>query len=298
MPGDERFVPAAGRASLTRLYDPIMALTMRERAFRPAMVAAVLASNPQVVLDIGCGTGTFAANLAEADPVVAVLGVDGDPEVLAAARARCGSFGERVRFLEGLADHLPVADASVDVVTASLLLHHLAPSGKSKALSEAHRVLRPEGRLVVADWGRPSDPLMRAAFLVLQVVDGVENTRDHAAGRLPELIEHAGFDHPATTGHWRTVWGSLELMTTRRDPATDQEPRNMTRVKRNPVKQIMSEVHKDLRAGKGKADGHESFMAEVKRRLTARGLVEPSDHENPHPINTYEDIARLTGEND
>ena len=72
----------------------------------------------------------------------------------------------------------------------------------------------------------------------------------------------------------------------------------MTTPKRNPVKQIMSEVHKDLRAGKVKADGHESFMAEVKRRLSAQGLAEPSDHEDPHPIKSYEDIARLTGESD
>jgi hypothetical protein len=66
----------------------------------------------------------------------------------------------------------------------------------------------------------------------------------------------------------------------------------MTKPKRDPVKQIMSEVHKDIRAGKVKADGHESFMAEVKRRLTAEGLLEPSDHEDPHAITGYEDIVR------
>lgn len=46
-----------------------MALTMRERAFRPALIAAVLAEpRPSVLLDVGCGTGTFAAQLVETEP--------------------------------------------------------------------------------------------------------------------------------------------------------------------------------------------------------------------------------------
>jgi SAM-dependent methyltransferase len=63
-----RYVPAAGRPWLTALYDPAMALTMRTRAFRRALVAAVLAGVPQLVLDVGCGTGTLAAQLVAADP--------------------------------------------------------------------------------------------------------------------------------------------------------------------------------------------------------------------------------------
>jgi hypothetical protein len=43
MPTERRYVPAAGRALLTALYAPLVALRMRERAFRPALIAAVLA---------------------------------------------------------------------------------------------------------------------------------------------------------------------------------------------------------------------------------------------------------------
>jgi hypothetical protein len=68
----------------------------------------------------------------------------------------------------------------------------------------------------------------------------------------------------------------------------------MTKVKRNPVKQIMSDVHKDLRSGKVAADGHESFITEVKRRLKAEGLLEPADHEDPHLIKSFEDLVRQT----
>lgn len=214
MPTDERYVPAAGRAWLTALYDPLMALTMRERAFRPALIAAVLSDpRPGVVLDLGCGTGTLAGQLAEADPMVKVLGIDGDEDVLARAREKVTRFGERVQFSKSMANALPIEDASVDVVIASLLLHHLSPAAKLEALGEARRVLSPAGRLVIADWGQPQDPLTRTGFFMLRLLDGFQNTADHAAGRLPSLIAQAGFNNVRVTQHWRTAWGSLQLIT-------------------------------------------------------------------------------------
>ena len=214
MPVDEHYVPAAGRTWLTNLYDPAMALTMRERSFRPALIAAVLAEpRPRVVLDVGCGTGTLCRGLADADSAVQILGVDGDEKVLALARAKASPFGERVRFSKALAGSLPVENASVDVAVMSLLLHHLASSAKLQALRELRRVLAPAGRLVVADWGQPHDPLMRAAFLPLRVLDGFQNTRDHARGRLPSLVAQAGFRDVRVRQRWRTVWGTLEAIT-------------------------------------------------------------------------------------
>jgi ubiquinone/menaquinone biosynthesis C-methylase UbiE len=87
---------------------------------------------------------------------------------------------ERVTWTEGLATSLPVPESSADRVVMSLLLHHLAPAAKRQALAEALRVLRPGGRLHIADWGRPPAPLMRVAFfLTVQLVDGLEGTPPH-----------------------------------------------------------------------------------------------------------------------
>jgi SAM-dependent methyltransferase len=204
-----RYVPAAGRRALTALYDPAMALTMREGTWRPVFADQILHGlKPDgVVVDVGAGTGTLAARLADLRPEADVIAIDGDPEVLARA-ARKG-----VRCREGLADALPLADHSADRVVFSLLLHHLEPDGKRAALAEARRVLRAGGRVHVADWGPPHDPLMRATFFGLQLLDGFANTRDHAAGRLPDLIAAAGFAGVAVGERYRTVWGSLELLT-------------------------------------------------------------------------------------
>jgi SAM-dependent methyltransferase len=212
----QRYVPAAGRTALTGLYDPIVALTMREARWRPAMLERVSDRVPPsgTVLDVGAGTGSFAIALAAARPDLTVIGVDGDPEVLARARAKPGA--DAVDWREGLAGELPFAPGSADAVTMSLVLHHLAPDAKRSALSDIHRVLRPGSVLHVADWGRPQGPLPRAGFAALRVLDGLEGTRDHAAGRLPGLITQAGFDAAQTWKRLPTVWGTLELISARR----------------------------------------------------------------------------------
>ena len=196
----------------TGAYDLALALTMRERRWRPDLIGAVVADLPQhgTVVDVGAGTGTLAIGLTASRPDVEVVAVDGDAEVQALARRKVGA--EQVDWRLGLADALPLDDTSVDRVVMSLLLHHLGADGKRAALSEARRVLRPGGRLHVADWGRPRDPVMRTAFLALQLIDGFEGTRDHAAGRLPGFVVAAAFSEIAVDRRVRTAWGSLELL--------------------------------------------------------------------------------------
>lgn len=217
--GGDRYVPAAGRAAFTRAYDAVMALTMRESRWRPALTGSVLSGLPEsgVVVDVGAGTGTLAIALAAARPDSEVVAFDGDPAVQSLATRKPGA--ERVAWRSGLAGELPLDDASADRVVMSLLLHHLAPESKRDALQDARRVLRPGGRLHIADWGRPHGPGMRTVFSVLQLIDGREGTQDHAAGRLPAFVAEAGFEDVQTHDRLRTAWGSLELMRAQRTPA-------------------------------------------------------------------------------
>jgi SAM-dependent methyltransferase len=206
----ERYVPAAGRRALTRLYDPAVALTMREATFRGRLRDQVLdgLAARGSVADVGCGTGTLAIALAASG--ARVIGVDGDPEVLALAQAKPGA--DAVQWRKGLATALPLAGATVDRVVMSLLLHHLDAGAKRAALAEAVRVLRPGGRLHVGDWGRPRDPLMRAAAWALARIDGPEGLREHLDGALPGLLADAGFVAVGVHDRLRTAWGSLELL--------------------------------------------------------------------------------------
>ena len=203
-----RYVPAAGRAWLMWAYDPALALTMRESAWRPVVARLAVEAGPDVV-EVGAGTGSTSLELARAG--ARVTAVDGDPSALSLARRKPGA--EAVMWRTGLAGELPLGNESADAVVMTLLLHHLDRPAKQAALAEARRVLRPGGRLVIADWGAPAGVVPRLVFPTLRVLDGATGLEDHAAGRLPSLIEAAGFG--AVSGRLRlpTFWGTLEVLT-------------------------------------------------------------------------------------
>jgi ArsR family transcriptional regulator len=96
--------------------------------------------------DLGCGTGQVSAALA---PFVAhVIGVDGSTAMLQAARKRLADL-ENVDLRRGELESLPIEDAQLDAATLMLVLHHLPEP--ERALSEALRVLKPGGRLLIVD---------------------------------------------------------------------------------------------------------------------------------------------------
>lgn len=222
MPDTEpRYIPATRWRIFSRLYDPILAVTMREKRFREQMMERVEVDLPDggTAIDVGCGTGTFALALAARRADARVVGIDGDAEILGLARAKSGAGA--VEWQEGLAQKLPLPDAGADVVMISLVLHHLLPDDKRAALAEARRIVKPGGHLHVADWGRPADPLMSALFFVAQAIDGFDRTADHRAGRLPAFITEAGFGTVERYGSLRTGVGSIELLTAIRSGSSE-----------------------------------------------------------------------------
>jgi ubiquinone/menaquinone biosynthesis C-methylase UbiE len=106
---------------------------------------------------------------------------------------------------------LPFGDETIDCVISSLFFHHLNRDSKTASLKEIFRVLRKNGRVVVADWVMPSSRLMRVLFYQIQFLDGFENTEDHVAGKFPTLMENAGFIDCTVTDDLSTVFGSISV---------------------------------------------------------------------------------------
>jgi ubiquinone/menaquinone biosynthesis C-methylase UbiE len=209
----DRYVPAAGHSIFTPLYDTVNALAMRQGQWRPRLVERALSAGTSPrILDLGCGTGEMALAIARASQAVTLIGVDGDADVLERAAAKAQAAGVELELHEALADHVPLPDANVDCIVSTLMFHHLEPSVKCAALAEARRVLRPGGRLLICDIGRASDPVMRAVFFAVQLLDGFPNTRAHARGELPEIIAQAGFSDVTIFGRYRTGGGTLDLI--------------------------------------------------------------------------------------
>ena len=142
------------------------------------------------VLDVGCGTGTLALEVqSHVGPTGRVVGIDPGVQQIACARSKAARRHVPVDFQIGMIEQLPFPDQSFDVVLSSLMMHHLPASLKRQGLMEIARVLKPGGRLVIADFKHKNERQGRAV-------------RFHAGGSsiqaLTSIILEAGFQPPET----------------------------------------------------------------------------------------------------
>jgi SAM-dependent methyltransferase len=220
---ERHFLPALRFRALTPIFDSVVRVTTRERTFKERLLHQAAVAPGESVLDLGAGTGTLAIGLKQRVPGAEVTGLDADPEVLARARHKSAERGVQIDWVEGYSTELPFPDAAFDVVISTLFFHHLTSPDKRTTLREIARVLRPEGRLHVGDWARPSDPAMALAFLAVRTFDGWDVTADNARGALPELFEGAGLQAAVLRGQMRAPLGTLGLYAARK-PAASVEP--------------------------------------------------------------------------
>lgn len=163
------------------------------------------------IADIGCGPGNFAVRAAHICRGLEIVGVDGDPEILSIARANAEDAGVTIRFVEGLATAPPLAPGTFDRVVMSLVLHHLGPVDKARALRATHVLLRPGGQLHVVDWGEARSRTARMAFLSVQLLDGFANTAPHVRGEVPGYLADAGFEDVVEVHREWTMFGIVSF---------------------------------------------------------------------------------------
>jgi ubiquinone/menaquinone biosynthesis C-methylase UbiE len=212
------FTPALGRFAPARFFDCVVALT-RERLWR-ALAAMYVAPQPgDVIVDVGCGTGSLALLLGRVEPSARIVGVDPDPEVLAVARRKTTAADSEVQWSVGMGDALveSLAANSVDTVVSSLVLHQCPLPMKRAVLASMFAVLCPGGKLVIADYGLQRTRLMRLSFRIVQLADGKADTQPNADGALPDLMSEVGFREVREVEVVPTVSGSISVYVARKD---------------------------------------------------------------------------------
>jgi ubiquinone/menaquinone biosynthesis C-methylase UbiE len=142
------------------------------------------------VLDVGCGTGTLALEVARrVGRAGRVAGIDPSPQQIARARAKAARRNAPIEFQIGVIEQLAFPDRTFDVVFSTLMMHHLPAPLKRQGLAEIARVLKPGGRLVIADFTHKKERQGPAAGFHA----GGSRTHDLAA-----LVKEAGFSQVET----------------------------------------------------------------------------------------------------
>jgi ubiquinone/menaquinone biosynthesis C-methylase UbiE len=139
-----------------RFYDFLARVVMlgREGAFREKVIDLARVKPGECVLDVGCGTGTLAiAAKRRVGPTGKVFGIDASPEMINRAGTKARKADLDIVFKNESVDALPFLDARFDVVLSTLMLHHLPRKLREQGAREMRRVLKPDGRVLVVDFG-------------------------------------------------------------------------------------------------------------------------------------------------
>ncbi|MFX0573557.1 methyltransferase domain-containing protein [Nocardia nepalensis] len=155
-------------------------------------------------VDIGCGPGQLVRVLAErVGPSGRVIGIDPAPEMVEYATRQTRALTQ-CRFEVGAAQSLTLPDASVDVITSTFVMHHIPEAQRVAALAQMFRVLRPGGRLLLADT-HPTGRVLPTLVRVMSRFAARRTDDPHATGhqadplaaidirRYREALRTAGF---------------------------------------------------------------------------------------------------------
>lgn len=181
----EKFDPA----KLEKLNDP-----GRFETIVPEVIWRALGSpTPRCIVDIGAGTGLFAAKWLELAPEAIVLAADVEPVMLDWMRAHRPEVAHgRIVPIASTEIHLPVDDFSADLVTMVNVHHELVHP--DAMLSEAHRVLACGGQVLTVDWApieSPKGPPLASRFTAEQVAQAL------ACAGFSDVVIHPGLPY-----HW------------------------------------------------------------------------------------------------
>lgn len=180
-------------------YDPITqyVLPPNETWVRKGLIERIHCQ-PRRILDLGCGTGSTTLLLKKAFPNAEVIGLDLSPYMLVVAEDKARQAGLDLQLKQGNAEQTGFANASFDLVTASLLFHETPPIVSCNILQEAFRLLKPGGEVAILDGNQTT---LKQTEWLTQVFEE-PYIKDYAAGNVGKWMETAGFGDVYTEELW------------------------------------------------------------------------------------------------
>ncbi|MGE3712878.1 MAG: class I SAM-dependent methyltransferase [Hyphomicrobiaceae bacterium] len=205
------FVPALGWRSLTPLYDPIVRIVTREATWRSAFLAQISPRSDEVILDVGCGTGSLAILLKQSAPGAHIVGLDPDTDILERAAAKAKQAGVEIEWRQGFARDAGQNPGAFDKTVSSLVFHQVPVAEKQAGIDAMIAGTKPSGEVHIADFAAQRSRFMRAAFGVVGRVDGSVNTQPNADGAIERILSGVSPEASIPTAIFRTPLGEISL---------------------------------------------------------------------------------------
>ncbi len=211
MSKENDFIPALAYNQLTSFYDKTIDWTMPEKAFRDKLVHHLDPQQHEQIMEFGFGTGQNIIYALRAEFKASYYGLDVDPKVEAIAKKKL----KKLNFLKNVKLELydgkvfPYPSDIFDKVFSCLVFHQLKTKVKKTAMMEIYRVLKPEGKLLICDWGKPHNYFASLGFYLVQMLDGFETTSDNRKGLLSIFLKDIGFKDVQQIDITKTKIGTL-----------------------------------------------------------------------------------------
>lgn len=205
----KKYIPALGYDFLTAYYDLAIKITMPEKKFRRLLLEEINPKANEKILEFGFGTGQNLLLIHKENPNTKLEGLEIDQKVKAITEHKLTKNNIEIPLYLYDGGILPFADNSFEKVYSCLVFHQLDAETKLKCLKELLRILKPNGKLIIADWGKASNKFMRFTFGFVQLLDGFKTTNDNVKGLIPSFIEEAGFRDVLVTKSINTAIGTF-----------------------------------------------------------------------------------------
>lgn len=185
-----KYIPPLNKDFLTPIYDTLNGLVGLGKRFLRKVLTAAEIRDGDTVVDVGCGTGVLLALGKQQYPRTRFIGIDPDTRALGIARNRFAKNKFEVELIQAFAESVPLPDNSADRAVSSLVFHHLPDEIKRKAIQETYRILKPGGKVLIADFGPTKTSWMPK---LLHLFENAEYLKGNLEGLIPVYLQQAGF---------------------------------------------------------------------------------------------------------
>lgn len=208
---DQPFTPALGRLGSLGIYDRAIRLLTREQLWRAALLRQVEPQAGELILDIGCGTGTVAIMLKRLCPAARIVALDPDPDVLKIASRKGMEAGVSIEWRQGFASDAAALGATADKAVSSLVFHQVPTDGKRAGIAAMFAAVRQGGEVHIADYASQRG-IRRALFrLTVHQIVGFADTRPNADGALEAILTNQSGAPVGPTRVIPTPTGAISL---------------------------------------------------------------------------------------